>query len=258
MPRTARKKSLTGIYHVIWRGNNQQIIFECEKDYQYFIDLVQYYKEECHFKVYSYCLMDNHIHMLVKEDDVSLHIFMGKIATKFAKWYNLKYKRCGYLFQDRFKSEPVNDIPYFLTVFRYIMRNPVKAGVVQNIADYRWSSFSAFRNEDDSFVDINDVVECFADYKACMKYLMEKQEVSEERCMEYYSKKRIPDEVALRMIEESTGCHSPSDFLHLDLTTRNQYVKKMLRMGIPVRQLSRLTGVSRYIIQKIFRGLGLV
>ncbi len=257
MPRTARKKAMTGIYHVIWRGINQQIIFECDKDYQRFLDFVQYYKEECNFKIYSYCLMDNHVHMLVKEEDVPLHIFMGKIASKFAKWYNFKYKRCGYLFQDRFMSEPVDDIPYFLTVFRYIMRNPVKAGIVNDLANYRWSSYEAYRNEDDGFVDISDVVECFTNHDACMRYLLENQEVYQERCMDYFSGKRIPDEEALRMIDENTGCKSPSDFLHLELETRNQYVKKLLRIGIPVRQLSRLTGVSRYIIQKIYRGMGL-
>ena len=117
MPRKPRQKSALNIYHVILRGINKQIIFEDKADYLQFVNILMFYKEECNFKLFAYCLMDNHIHLLVEESDVSLDEIMKRIEVKFVRWYNKKYERIGYLFQDRYKSEPVNDEKYFLTVF---------------------------------------------------------------------------------------------------------------------------------------------
>lgn len=131
MPRKARKKSSLCIDHVILRGVNQQIIFEDEYDYQQFIDILRYYKDEgkCSFKLYAYCLMDNHVHLLLEHTTVSLDEIMKRIEIKFVKWYNKRYRRIGHLFQERYKSEPVEDIEYLKIVFRYIHQNPLHAGI---------------------------------------------------------------------------------------------------------------------------------
>lgn len=85
MPRRARKQSNLKIHHVILRGINRQIIFEDQYDYKYFISCLQYYKDLCHFKLYAYCLMDNHIHLLLEETDTVLEIIMKRIEVKFVK-----------------------------------------------------------------------------------------------------------------------------------------------------------------------------
>ena len=132
MPRQARKKSKTNIYHIILRGINRQIIFEDSEDYTRFIETLDRYKAVSGHNVFAYCLMSNHIHMLIKAEKEEPNLIMKRIACSYVYWYNSKYYRSGHLFQDRFRSEPVETDEYFLTVLRYIHQNPIKAKLVDN------------------------------------------------------------------------------------------------------------------------------
>ena len=129
MPRQARKKSESRIYHVMLRGINQQQIFEEAEDCDKFLDVMRDCKEICQYDVYAYCIMGNHIHLLIKEGTETLEQVFKRICGRFVYWYNIKYRRVGHLFQDRFKSEPVDSNEYLLTVVRYIHQNPIKAGL---------------------------------------------------------------------------------------------------------------------------------
>ena len=140
MPRLPRQKSESGIYHIMLRGINQQTIFEDEEDYLKFIETLKEYKAVSGYKVFAYCLMSNHIHILIKVEKEDLDLIMKRIGGSYVYWYNWKYYRKGHLFQDRFKSEVVEDDAYFLTVLRYIHQNPVKAGIIKNIDQYKYSS----------------------------------------------------------------------------------------------------------------------
>ena len=112
------------------RGINQQQIFEDEEDNLRFLETLFKYKQQCGYEIYAYCLMGNHVHILLKEGKEDLTLVLKRIAGSYVYWYNWKYHRSGHLFQDRFKSEPVENDIYFLTVIRYIHQNPVKAGVI--------------------------------------------------------------------------------------------------------------------------------
>ncbi len=118
MPRTARKRSESGIYHIILRGINRQAIFNDDEDRKKFKDTLRRYKEVCEFYLYGYCFMGNHLHLLLSVGHEPLEQIM---------------RRIGNLFQDRFKSEPVESDAYLLTVLRYIHLNPVKAGMVKEV-----------------------------------------------------------------------------------------------------------------------------
>jgi len=144
MPRVSRKKSNSGLYHIVMRGINRQIVFEDEEDSRKFIHTLQKYKNICEYQLHAYCLMGNHVHLLLKEGKESLETVMRRICGSYVLWYNKKYSRVGYLFQDRFKSEPVEDNRYYLIVLRYIFQNPVKAGIVTRIENYSWSNFSHY------------------------------------------------------------------------------------------------------------------
>lgn len=109
MPRQARKKSASGIYHIVLRGINQQVIFEDEEDNNKFIETIKTYKAISGYKIYAYCLMSNHVHLLLKVEKEDLDLIIKRIAGSYVYWYNWKYHRRGHLFQDRFKSEPVED-----------------------------------------------------------------------------------------------------------------------------------------------------
>ena len=145
MPRQPREKSESGIYHIMLRGINQQVIFEDYEDYSKFIETIETYKAVSEYKVFAYCLMSNHIHILLKVEKEGLDLIMKRIAGSYVYWYNWKYYRKGHLFQDRFKSEPVEDDEYFLTVLRYIHQNPIKAGITKTIDDYKFSSYNSSR-----------------------------------------------------------------------------------------------------------------
>jgi len=149
MPRQARKKSESGIYHVMFRAVNQQQIFEDGEDFERFIQILTDCKAISGYKLFAYCLMGNHIHLLIQEGKELIEQVMKRIATRFVYWYNIKYQRAGHLFQDRFKSEPVEDDAYFATVVRYIHQNPVKAGLCKKISDYPFSSYKAFFDDSD-------------------------------------------------------------------------------------------------------------
>ena len=109
MPRQARRKSESGIYHVMLRGINKQVIFEDEEDSLKFLETLKNYKAISGYKIFAYCLMSNHIHLLLKVEKENLDLIIKRIASSYVYWYNWKYHRSGHLFQDRFKSEPVED-----------------------------------------------------------------------------------------------------------------------------------------------------
>jgi len=133
VPRAARIKSESRIYHIIMRGINRQILFEDEEDCTKFIQTLQRYKEISEYKLYAYCLMGNHLHLLLREGKEPLETVMRRICGSYVFWYNKKYDRIGYFFQDRFKSEPVDDEVYFLVELRYIFQNPLRAGITNKI-----------------------------------------------------------------------------------------------------------------------------
>lgn len=142
MPRQARKKSYNGVYHIMLRGINKQTIFEDDEDKLKFLETLKKYKEVCKYELYSYCLMDNHIHLLFKETEESVSEVIKRISSRYVYWYNMKYDRCGHLFQDRFKSETVENPTYFFTVLRYIHQNPLKAGLATNVFESKWTSIN--------------------------------------------------------------------------------------------------------------------
>ena len=144
MPRAAREKSESGYYHVILRGIGKQILFEDDEDNERFLSTVQRYRMELGFELVAYCLMENHVHLLLRDTKDQLNLIMKKIAGSYAYYFNHKNDRSGHLFQDRFGSEAVEDDDYLLTVIRYIHRNPEKAGIAK-AGEYRWSSYDAYQ-----------------------------------------------------------------------------------------------------------------
>ena len=153
MPRQARESSGTGIYHVMMRGINHQNIFEEQEDYYQFLNtldmMAQSYEPDGtpsgrNYILYAYCLMSNHIHLLIREREDKIGMAIKRIASSYVYYFNHKYSRDGHLFRERFKSEPVNDMAYFVTLLRYIHQNPVKAGIVEQVKDYDYCSWGEY------------------------------------------------------------------------------------------------------------------
>ena len=248
MPRKPREKSNSGIYHIMLRGINQQSIFEDTEDYSKFIEFLEKYKPICQYKVFAYCLMSNHIHLLLKIENIDLDLTMKRLAGSYAHWYNWKYYRVGHLFQDRFKSEPVEDDAYFLTVLRYIHQNPIKAGLVEQLEAYSFCSYFDYFCEESNIVDM-DFAFSMLDKD---EFVMFNNEKNEDICLELdFTKTNINDIDAKKMIKRITGCISVTEFQSLPKEQREIYIHKMKESGISLRQISRLTGTSFYSARKI-------
>ena len=229
------------------RGINQQQIFEETEDYDKFLDVLKDCKAICEYEIYAYCLMGNHIHLLIKEGTESLEQIFKRICGRFVYWYNIKYRRVGHLFQDRFKSEPVDSEQYFFTVLRYIHQNPTKAGLCKRVEDYRYSSYS-------EYINLNKIVD--TDYVLRLATIEEfiglNNETVANICMDVSEKaiKRVTDEQAKNLIRKYTRCENVAQFQSLDVKTRDKYLKKLREKGISIRQLSRLTGISYSVVRR--------
>ena len=245
MPRQARRKSESGIYHIILRGINQQQIFEDEEDSLRFLETLLKYKEQCGYEIYAYCLMSNHVHILLKEGKENLTLVLKRIAGSYVYWYNWKYHRSGHLFQDRFKSEPVEDDAYFLTVIRYIHQNPVKAGICRNVDGYKFSSYNEYINNS-TLVDI-DFCLGIIDKEQFIEF---NNEFNDDVCLDISNNDfRLNDDEALKIILKTCRCKSVSDFQKFDKIKRNYYIGKFYQKGLSIRQISRLTGLSRKVVE---------
>lgn len=108
MVREARKESQTGYYHVMMRGNNKEMVFSKTAEKQYFIDQLQCQMEKGNISIAAYCLMDNHVHLLIHSGLQKMTEALKWTNIKFAGIYNYKYKRVGHVFQDRYKSEVID------------------------------------------------------------------------------------------------------------------------------------------------------
>ena len=144
MPRRARTLIANMPYHIISRGNQQQRIFFDDEDFQRFIDLIGKYKKKFDAKVYAYCLMYNHIHLVIDLlNKLNLWKVMHGVNMSYAKYFNHKYNKCGHLLQDRYKSYVISKDSYVINCVNYIEYNPVRAGIVDKPEDYPWSSYRA-------------------------------------------------------------------------------------------------------------------
>ena len=140
MSRQPRVYSNTGIYHVMIRGINKEKIFS-KGVYKFkVLEMIKEINNEVELCLIAYCVMDNHLHLLLKADENELTTFMKRLNITYAMYYNHFEERCGHVFQDRYKSEAVEDEKYFFGVLRYIHNNPIKAGISDKIYNYKWSS----------------------------------------------------------------------------------------------------------------------
>ena len=142
MPRGARILLEKVCYHIINRGNQKQFIFLEGGDSEKYLELLKYYKRKFGFKLFGYCLMPNHIHLIIEPkhpDDLAK--FMQGLSQAYTMWFNGKYKTVGQLWQGRFKSMVITKDSYFLDCIYYVEMNPIRAGIVSSPVDYALSSY---------------------------------------------------------------------------------------------------------------------
>lgn len=251
MPRTARKLSDTGIYHVMMRGVNKQEIFQDDEDRKKLLQILKYYKGKYSIKVYAYCLMTNHVHLLIKDTNYKMDKFVKDMAGLYSRIYNTKYSRIGHLFQDRYKSEEVENQDYLLSLIRYIHKNPEKAGICK-MKDYKWSSFKEYIFNE-KIIYKKDILEMYNENNKKAIALFEHFSFQEDNNVyldinnaSRRTEKEIFDEINLIIcIKKLKECNR---------TEKAEMIKKIIKIeGINILQISKLTGVDRKTIYKYKR-----
>ena len=255
MPRKARTNKQYGIYHIMLRGNNKKQIFYDDNDFQYFKSLLYKYKIKCGFKLYAYCLMGNHVHLLLNAIEKPLSTIFRCIGSSFVYWYNAKYDRVGHLFQDRYRSEPIDDITQFFTVLRYILQNPVKAGICNSPTEYFFSSGREYILDNGGITDV-DFALGLSRKEDLVHFLLQ---ANNDQCLDIpessdeQGRKRCTDDEAKKLILKEFGTFSPSVGDPEERKFLYSSIKKMISSGISIRQLSRLTGISKKTVERALK-----
>jgi len=245
MPRQARQ---TGEFlHVITRGIGKQILFEDAADFEKMQAFLKRFREETSISILAYCLMDNHVHLLLRDESGSTPAFMKKLGVSYARYYNTKYERSGHLFQDRYKSELVRDNVHLLTVFRYILNNPRKAGISRAEA-YPWSSFAEYGKTDG--VTDTELLSAMIGTKEALLQFLEQEDTVE--CMEAQRQKK-DDAWAMAVIRDQLKLESGTQLQQFDRVERDSALVLLKECGISIRQLERLTGINRGVIHRAKR-----
>lgn len=252
MPRKARSAAASGTYHVIWRGMNKMQIFYQDADYIRFLTLLDSVQDN-DFEVLAYCLMGNHLHLLIKtkkQDSELMGNKLRRLGIRYVGYFNHKYQREGSLFQGRYKSCPVESVSYLLRVLRYIHNNPVKAGIVKTPDEYLWSSFQDYFNKRLSFY-------C----KVHTNYILGLHPVDWLLAWHFQPEKNawaMPDEKQPPMKDADierivqTVARLPVSQVHtLPIGKREKLLRRLvLEENIRVVSLSRLTGIPRGEIKR--------
>ncbi len=174
MARKPRVHYEGALYHVICRGNNREWVFNDGEDKSKYIDIIQHYKKRYGFNCYAYCVMGNHVHMLIEVGSVPLSKIMQGIQLVYTQYYNKKRNRIGHVFSQRYKAVLCNKDDYLLMLIRYIHQNPVRAGIEDGL-DYEWSSHRKYiGKEANDFLSIDFSLKMFNENSksnAVKKYL---------------------------------------------------------------------------------------
>lgn len=130
-------------YHIYARGNQKQIVFAAKDDFEFYLKQLKRYKDEYAFRLYGYCLMPNHIHLMGKSvEPGKLSKFMQCLQRSYTAYYNNKYEKVGHVWQGKFKTKLIMGDKYALDCIHYIETNPVRAKLVKNPKDYSYCSYS--------------------------------------------------------------------------------------------------------------------
>lgn len=152
MPRMARVKIVDGKYHIMVRSLKEFDLFKEDGDKIKYLSLLKKYQLKFGFKIYAYCLMNNHGHLIIDTCGADISKIMHGINFSYARYFNRKYNRYGPVFQDRFKSKVIGNDRYMLTLFAYIHNNPKDiVGYESNIKGYPFSSLKEYINQSDTF-----------------------------------------------------------------------------------------------------------
>jgi len=232
MPRLQRVQSKSLVYHVMLRGNERKNIFIDDKDKDRIIEIL-FDKKEARYKLYAYCVMDNHLHLVIKEEGEGIATAIKRIAVSYAYYFNKKNNRVGHVFQDRFRSENIENERHLLAAIRYVHLNPEKAGIGK-WDDYKYSSAVSYLGKENA-VNLLEVVEI----------------------LNLFAKDR---KRAVERFKEFSVQESPENFIdtpakaEIDYENIDRYIREYLhksRIELPDLKKKEYAGLRKQLVRKL-------
>lgn len=262
MPRYARDLSESGIYHVMIRGINKMSIFSDQDDNTRFLDTLVRMKDKGEYTLYAYCLMKNHAHLLIKEEGDPLSRTMKRIGVSYSSYFNKKYDRVGHLFQDRFRSERIETDDYLLSCIRYIHNNPIKASIVKDPSDYKWSSYNIYIDKaenEDEIISTEFVLNMFSENqnKAIKEFIKFTTLKNEDEFIDIGESREYSEGKKLTQVEEmlqkyELGLEELAECK--DMKIRTAVLKEIRdQTNMSLREMENLTGLSKSTISRALK-----
>lgn len=256
MPRKARKFSNTKVYHIMLRGDDKQDIFFEEQDYKKFIKEILNTKEKYQYELFAYCLMTNHVHMIVFDKNDNLSKIMQSLAVSYSNYFSKKYDKVGHLFQNRFFSKCVETQEYLIQLCRYIHQNPVKANI-SKVEEYRWSSYQEYIKES-KIIETKKIMSVFGktELESMQNFIdfhkREKEDKYGNDYIEYEMLEKLTDNELKEIIEKLLEIDSVMEIKKFNAKIRNENIAKLkLIKGTSKSQISRVIGINRKIIGRV-------
>lgn len=245
MTRTARRLTEEGYYHVMQRGAGRQAIFEDEDDRLYYLNLLKRKFGRAHIKIHSYCLMDNHTHLLIEDEGMRMSQSMHDIATGYAMRFKGKTGLVGPVFQGRYESVPITSDKQLLTAVRYIHDNPCKAGI-GTLANYRWSSFGEYITGTPDICHIDTILELTGGVEGF--YHLSTSGTPNPYCFKHGS--RIPEEDCLEVAAATVLPIRLGDIKTLERKSRDHQLRVLRSAGLTLKQIEMATGIGYGTVHK--------
>jgi len=162
------------LYHVIVRGNQRRKTFRCDDDYKAYLDRLEKYRAKCDVRIYAYCLMPNHVHLLVETGSTPLAKFMQGLQQSYTQHFNRSYRKVGHLFQGRYQAIICDRDKYLLALVRYIHLNAVRAKLATRPERYFYSGHSSYlTNGTAKIVEVRPILKLLGGKKAYERFVVE-------------------------------------------------------------------------------------
>lgn len=249
MARIPRNCMDTSFFHIMVQGNNKEYIFNSSKDIEEYLKILQEVKEEIPISIIAYCIMNNHAHFLFYVDEINQMIkFMHKTGLKYAKYYNKKYNRVGYVFRGRYKSQEIYTLRHFYNCIYYIHQNPVKARICEKAEEYLYSSLgnNCFKIETKMEKEIKMRLE--------MQGILERSKLAEKNEFVLMEMEENKEQICEEVIEEYVCYYNLSK---KELLENKEKLKELVRKlklyyAISYRIMEKKLNIGRETLRKLF------
>lgn len=255
MSKYLREFSSSKIYHIIIKGIDEGTIFYDDEDRNVFLNKLKVTKKKFKYKILAYCLMNNHVHLVISIENENLSKGIQSLIIRYARYFNRKYDRKGPFVQNRFNSKKVESQRYFLEVCRYVHRNPEKAGI-EKTEKYRWSSYHEYIGKE-KIIDRRFLMHYLGnDMNNFIEYTTKKESKQEvDRLADFEMIRKLSDDIVVKIILDKLKFSSVDEIINYFKKEKNYEKIRVLKeiRGTNVTQISRIIRVSRHLVKKMWK-----